>query len=134
MNSAKVLRFRSSEVPRQQGEVGRLRVLKGPDQGLVYIVRDSSVIVGRGEESDVVIGDLKASRKHFRMDYGVDGWVINDLGSGNGILFQGEYTRQINLKSGHHFTVVHKSSEFCIFHNRYKSPPRKQKRTTERYY
>jgi pSer/pThr/pTyr-binding forkhead associated (FHA) protein len=111
-NSAKVLRFKSAEVPRQQGEVGRLRVLKGPDQGLVYIIRNSSILVGRGDESDAIIGDLKASRKHFKLEFGTAGWTVTDLGSGNGILFQGEYIRKFPLMSGQHFMVGETVFEF----------------------
>jgi pSer/pThr/pTyr-binding forkhead associated (FHA) protein len=112
LGAAEVLRYKNVEVPRQPGEVGRLRVIKGPDQGLVYVMKSSSVTFGRGEEANVMISDLKASRSHARLDYTTEGWVMNDLGSANGILFQGEYVRKFSLNSGEHFTVGETIFEF----------------------
>lgn len=107
-----VQRYKNVEVPRQQGEVARLRVLKGPDRGLIYLLRGSSIILGRGEEAGVVISDLKASRSHARLDYTKAGWVLTDLGSVNGIFFNGEYTRSIKLRSGEHFSLGETTLEF----------------------
>ena len=109
---APVLRYKNAEVPRQQGEVVRLRVIQGPDQGITYIIRNSSVILGRGEESGVMITDLKASRSHASLEYTQEGWVVNDLGSANGILFQGEYVRKFPVNSGEHFTIGETIFEF----------------------
>lgn len=112
MSSSKVLRYKNTEVPRQTGEVARLRVLKGPDQGMIYVMKESSISFGRGDEADVMISDLKASRAHARLDYTRDGWVMNDLGSANGIFFQGEYIRKFAITSGEHFTVGETIFEF----------------------
>ena len=108
----KVFRYKNVEVPRQNGEVGRLRVLKGADQGLIFVLKESSVTFGRGEDADVMISDLKASRAHARLDYTHDGWVMNDLGSANGIFFQGEYIRKFAISSGEHFTIGDTIFEF----------------------
>ena len=58
MGAAKVLRYRETEVPRQVGEVGRLRVLKGPNEGMVFVLTSSSIVIGRGEDCDLIIGDF----------------------------------------------------------------------------
>jgi pSer/pThr/pTyr-binding forkhead associated (FHA) protein len=108
----KVLRYKDIEVPRQSGEVARVRVLKGPDLGMIFVLKESSITFGRGEDADVMISDLKASRAHARLDYTRDGWVMNDLGSANGIFFQGEYIRKFNVTSGEHFTVGETIFEF----------------------
>ena len=63
-SSAKVTRFRVQNVARQAGELARFRVAKGPDRGSIFVLRDSRVTIGRGEDSDIMIGDLKASRFH----------------------------------------------------------------------
>lgn len=112
MSAAKVLRYRNVEVPRQIGEVGRLRVLKGQNEGMLYVVKNSSVVIGRGDESDVMIGDLKASRKHAKLEYSAQGWAVNDLGSSNGIFYQGEYVRKFPIHSGEHFSVGDTVFEF----------------------
>lgn len=116
MGSARILRFKTSDVPRQQGEVGRLRVLKGPDQGTTFILKDSSITLGRGEDADIVLSDLKASRLHARLEYTAGGWVINDLGSANGVFFQGEYVRKFGVNSHDHFTLGESILEF-LAHN-----------------
>ncbi len=110
--AAKVLRFKNAEVPRQQGEVGRLRVLKGTQDSMIFVLKDSSVTVGRGEECDVMINDIKASRKHVRIDYTKEGWLVTDLGSANGIFYHGEYVRKCHLQSGQHFAIGDTVVEF----------------------
>ncbi|MBS1959867.1 MAG: FHA domain-containing protein [Bdellovibrionales bacterium] len=112
MESAKVTRFKATDVPRQQGEVGRIRVIKGPDKGTTYVLKDSSLVIGRGEDVDVMITDIKASRAHARLDYTSGGWVMSDLGSANGIFFQGEYIRKFGVASHDHFTVGETILEF----------------------
>jgi pSer/pThr/pTyr-binding forkhead associated (FHA) protein len=108
----KALRFKNADVPRQTGEVARVRVLKGPDQGVVFVLKESSMTFGRGEDVDVMISDLKASRSHARLDFTREGWIMNDLGSANGIFFQGEYIRKFAVTSGEHFTVGDTIFEF----------------------
>lgn len=110
----RVLRYRDANVPRQQGEVARLRVLKGPDQGLTIVITQSSVVLGRGEEVDVGVSDLKISRKHVQIHYTPEGWLITDLGSSNGIFYQGQYLRKVNVQSGDHFTLGETMFEFLL--------------------
>ena len=112
MGAAPVLRYKNVEVPRQVGEVARIRVLKGPDQGLIYLLRSSSITLGRGEDAGILISDLKASRAHARLDYTSVGWVVNDLGSANGIFYHGEYVRKFPVQSGEHFTIGDTIFEF----------------------
>ena len=116
MNTGKVVRYKNTDVPRQSGEVGRIRILKGPDQGAIFVIKDSSVVIGRGEEVDLRIRDLKSSRSHARLDYTKEGWVMSDLGSANGIFFQGEYIRKFALTSEEHFTIGETICEFLVSH------------------
>ncbi len=114
MSTMKVQRFSNIEMERQSGEVARLRILKGADQGAVFIVKASSIILGRGDEADVRVADLKASRAHARLDYTKEGWIVSDLGSANGVFFQGEYIRKFALRSGEHFTLGDSIFEFLV--------------------
>ena len=114
MSAMKVQRFSNAEMGRQAGEVARLRILKGADQGSIFIVKDSSIILGRGDDADVRVADLKTSRTHARLDYTKEGWVISDLGSANGIFYQGEYIRKFSLRSGEHFTLGDTIFEFMV--------------------
>ena len=49
-----------------------------------------SVTVGRGPENDINIIDWEVSRTHARISFQQDTWIIEDLGSANGIIFAGE--------------------------------------------
>jgi pSer/pThr/pTyr-binding forkhead associated (FHA) protein len=112
LSEVKLLKYRTAEVPRQTGEFGRLRILKGAEVGATFVLKASSVTIGRGEDVDVMLRDVKASRSHARVDYTKDGWMVSDLGSANGIFFQGEYIRKFNLRSGEHFTIGETIFEF----------------------
>ncbi len=112
MSATRVLSFKGVAVPRQVGELVRLRVLTGPDQGLIQIVRSKGVILGRAEDVDVLMHDLKASRRHARLELSADGWVLTDLGSDNGILFQGEFVRKAVLHELDQFTLGETTYEF----------------------
>jgi pSer/pThr/pTyr-binding forkhead associated (FHA) protein len=89
------LRFKTSNVPRQQGERARVKVVRGPDRGIIFIITGGRAVVGRGDESDIVLADLKASRQHAEIVVAPDGrWMVRDLNSANGVLHNG-----VNVKS-----------------------------------
>ena len=65
-----------------------------------------SVVIGRGADSDVVIKDLKASRRHCQLTRQNGGFLLEDLGSRNGTLVHGErITAPILLKAGQTFQI-----------------------------
>lgn len=107
-----VLKFRTTQVPRQQGEFARLRVVRGPDQGAVFVVMVARVTLGRGEEASMMISDLKASRLHAELSLASAGWQIRDLGSSNGVLVNGAQLRSAMLKSGDLLTLGETVLEF----------------------
>ena len=110
--SGRVLKFRTPQVARQVGELARLRVLKGADRGTIFVIKDSRVTVGRGEDSDVMIADLKASRLHAEISSSPVGWQVRDLGSANGVLHNGKQLRSAVLKSADLLTVGETVLEF----------------------
>ncbi|MDA1273388.1 MAG: FHA domain-containing protein [Verrucomicrobia bacterium] len=63
-----------------------------------------SIVIGRGVECDVVIKDVKASRKHCRLTRTDGGFVLEDLGSRNGTFVNGEKIEEsVTLKQGQNF-------------------------------
>ncbi len=109
---ANATRFKHTQVPRQPEERARLKVIKGPDEGAIYVITGVRAYLGRGEENDVVISDLRASRVHALLSAAPRGWMIEDQGSANGILFEGELSRKFALVSGNVFTVGDTTLEF----------------------
>jgi pSer/pThr/pTyr-binding forkhead associated (FHA) protein len=130
----KVFRFNKAEVPRQAGEFARLRVIKGPDVGATFVVKESTFTLGRGETVDIILADTKASRSHARVEFTHEGWVMSDLGSANGIFYSGEFVRKFQLKSGDHFTIGDSVLEFLMSResDRALSAPVRENREVER--
>lgn len=107
-----VLKFRTTQAPRQQGELARIRVVKGPDQGTIFVLQVARITLGRGEESSVMLSDLKASRLHAELSLVSSGWQVRDLGSSNGLLVNGNQLRSSVLKSGDLLTLGETVVEF----------------------
>ena len=55
--------------------------------------------LGRAEDNDLVLPDIGVSRKHARITVDESGVTIEDLGSGNGTLFQGRPVRKKRLEN-----------------------------------
>lgn len=94
------LRFKNQTLERQPLERGRLRVVAGPDVGGLFVITNARATIGRGEENEVAIPDLKMSRKHALIMFGPQGPMIQDLGSSNGIVINGKAMKQALLRSG----------------------------------
>lgn len=98
MGSARV--FRQSDVPKQAGELARLKVVRGPDQGAIFVITGPRATIGRGEDNAIVLSDLRTSRRHAELIRGQDGgWSAQDLGSANGISLNGAPARSGAIRS-----------------------------------
>jgi pSer/pThr/pTyr-binding forkhead associated (FHA) protein len=68
--------------------------------------RRNEVVIGRGVECDVVIKDVKASRRHCRLVRKDEGFLLEDLGSRNGTFVDGKkISAQVALKVQQTFKV-----------------------------
>ncbi len=56
----------------------------GPGMGTRYALADTPVVLGRGNDCDIRINDHSVSRRHARIQPGVDGYYAVDLQSTNG--------------------------------------------------
>lgn len=95
----KAIKFQKSSLQRQESETARLKVIRGQDIGVIFVIIANEAYLGRGEESDVVISDLKASRLHAKMTLTSLGWDIRDNGSANGLFLNGKLIKQSKLKN-----------------------------------
>lgn len=68
----------------------QLTVRSGPDAGKVYILEKPEMFLGRDLAGDVVINDAEVSRKHARFVFQGMGYLIEDLGSTNGTVVNGQ--------------------------------------------
>ncbi len=101
-----------TQVPRQAGELARLKVIQGPDSGALFIVLARQVVLGRGEDCDVMVSDLKASRQHATLRASGGAWELEDLGSANGVSLNGSFTRKVGVRNRDVFSVGDTFFEF----------------------
>jgi pSer/pThr/pTyr-binding forkhead associated (FHA) protein len=107
------IRFKQTNIPRQKGEQARLKVIQGPDYGSVFVLVTAHATIGRGEENDIILSDLKASRVHAEIAATSTGWIVKDKGSANGILYNGTATREAKLKLNDTITLGETTLEFA---------------------
>ena len=62
----------------------RVEMLSGPLDGLLFELTKQSIVIGRGDDADISLPDLAASRRHARISYTDGQYWIEDLNSRNG--------------------------------------------------
>ena len=66
-----------------------LSVVDGPDRGRRKVIGAGTVVVGGGQDVDVVLKDPRVSRRHASFELVADGVRVRDLGSKNGTRLDG---------------------------------------------
>ena len=85
---------------------GRLYVLGGREAGVTFELPPegsepgAELVVGRESGCALRIRDRSISRRHARLDFEDGYWVIRDLRSRNGVLFEGERVARLELEDG----------------------------------
>lgn len=73
----------------------------GPTPGKVIPLEKSEIYIGRDTTNDIVINDIEVSRKHARLTLQSGGFVLEDLGSTNGVFVNGQrITGPVMLRGG----------------------------------
>ena len=83
-------------------------------QGTRFTIPASGAVVGRSSSCDVVLNDADVSRQHARISFEEDsGWVIEDLGSTNGVVVNGgRVDGRLRLSVGDQITLGPVSGRF----------------------
>ena len=63
------------------------------------------VSIGRGDDNDIVVDDVRSSRKHCSVSETPQGAVLEDLGSSNGTRYKGEAVTKSLLALGDKFLI-----------------------------
>jgi hypothetical protein len=98
--------------------VFRLKVRSGPNAGETYPLEKEEIWIGREPSNDVIIPDPEVSRRHARLVLRGGGYAIEDLGSTNGTLVNGELIAGLRLlrhgdviELGEHTSLVFEAVE-----------------------
>lgn len=76
----------------------------GPGPNTIYPLIDE-VTIGRSSDSSICIPDKTVSRNHARVSFQEGAWTIEDLGSANGIIFNGKRVDTLVLTSEDTFKI-----------------------------
>ncbi len=74
----------------EPSEIPLLVVHEGQLAGRKWSLDRDSIIIGRGEESDIVLPERQVSRGHVRVGRDEQGYFVQDLGSKNGTHINGQ--------------------------------------------
>ena len=83
----------------------KLFVQKGGEEPRELDFEGPVVLIGRGETNDLVVDDVRSSRKHCSVSETPQGAVLEDLGSSNGTSYNGEPVKRTLLESGDKFAI-----------------------------
>lgn len=67
-----------------------LEIIQGPDIGKLFPLDAENIYIGRHAQCELVLTDLEASRRHLKMTQCERGWLLDDLGSTNGTMVNGQ--------------------------------------------
>lgn len=84
--------------------VGVLRATAGPLAGQEFPVASGHVSLGRDHGNDVVLNDPMASKRHARLEIGVQVEIV-DLNSANGVLVDGVAVQRVRIEEGQPFVI-----------------------------
>ncbi|MEZ4467208.1 MAG: FHA domain-containing protein [bacterium] len=106
---------------------GRLVAVAGEEVGKTWYLNRPLTHLGRGNDNDVVILDISASRKHLRLDRHAEGFRVVDLQSGNGTQVNGRRVTRQELYDGDRIEIGSHVLEFTTL-----GTPRERPRDPQR--
>ncbi len=75
-------------------------MLRGFYEGLEVPVDNDWMVIGRGRGADVVLAEPTISRAHAAIGFEEDRFFVQDLGSTNGTLVNGNREEKVSLADG----------------------------------
>lgn len=108
----------------------RLTIVDGKDAGKNIEITKDEILAGRSLDNDFVISDISVSRKHFKIVKENNRFIVNDLGSGNGIKVNGSKVTSAELSDGDIISVGARQIKFEILNPELKQNQQRAKRQT----
>ena len=83
----------------------QLVIAEGKEAGREFVFDQGSVVIGRTPECDVILYEAGVSRRHARIFEEGEGFSVEDLGSANGTIVNGEKVAKQPLRDGDAITM-----------------------------
>ena len=83
-----------------QANAPQLLIIGGNNRGREYPLHFGDNSIGRGVDNDVILADIAVSRKHTIICWEQGQFMVRDLGSGNGTLYNGKRVDNHQLRDG----------------------------------
>ena len=93
------------KTPSETGRHYRLLCMTGPNKGKVYYLIGKRVIIGRGDDADIQIVDVKISREHAELSFFENDYTITDLGAQNGVVVGDVKVKQKKLEDSEKIVI-----------------------------
>ena len=91
--------------PSEAGRHYRLLCMTGPSKGKVFYLQGKRIIIGRGENADIQIVDVKMSREHAELSFANNSYTVTDLGAQNGIIVNDAKVMQAKLEDSEKLVI-----------------------------
>lgn len=78
----------------------QLVIAEGKEAGREFVFDQTSILIGRTSDCDVILYESGVSRKHARIFAEGEGFFVEDMGSSNGTKVNGEIVKKQQLKDG----------------------------------
>ncbi|WNG15575.1 FHA domain-containing protein [Cystobacter fuscus] len=90
-----------------------LEIIEGPDRGRRKRFQGVRMVIGRGVDCELTLGDQSVSRRHVELVYGGEsGMMLRDLVSGNGTRVNDERVEEVRLNHDDVITIGRTSIRF----------------------
>ncbi|MCT4642225.1 MAG: FHA domain-containing protein [Bacteriovoracaceae bacterium] len=100
MSKKNVIILKHYEAPKEAGTYYRLVCLNGENKGYAYFLVSKRSVMGRSDNADIRVLDIKSSREHAEIVRTSNNIIITDLGSHNGLVVNDLKIKQHVLEDG----------------------------------
>lgn len=115
---ANVEKLQEELTRRTQRDRAYLIVLSGSEVGKMFKLDDGETVVGRSHRADIRLDDDSISRMHIKVDLSGTHVSIEDLGSSNGTLVNGDRITRSQLRDGDKIRLGDTTILKFTFHDR----------------
>lgn len=103
---------------RTQRDRAYLIVLSGSEVGKMFKLDEGETVVGRSHRADIRLDDDSISRMHIKVDLSGTSVILEDLGSSNGTLVNGDRITRAQLRDGDKIRLGDTTILKFTFHDR----------------